>query len=372
MARRGLQQLDWVLVGTTVLITALGLLVLYSSGIKATSLQGQIDATRQFLYAAVGIVVMFALASFDYRSLKSYAIPLYIMMSASLLAVEVIGTTALGAQRWISIGFFQFQPSEFAKIVLIIALGTYHARFYNQGAKFRHLLILGLILLPPLVLVVSQPDLGTGLVCIAIWLPMALASKVRRLYLFGGLTIIGASLPIFYRFLATYQKQRIDVLLNPQADRLGIGYNVTQSIIAVGSGGWFGRGLSAGSQSQLNFLPSQHTDFIFAVLAEKLGFIGAALLIVLFGILIVRIYIISTMSIDRFGSFICIGIGSMFLFHILVNIGMNMGIMPVTGIPLPFVSAGGTSMLMSMISIGIVLSVARHRDSKRRLKDRPV
>ncbi len=372
MARRGLQQLDWVLVGTTVLITALGLLVLYSSGIKATAVQGQIDTTRQLLYAAIGIVAMLILARFDYRSLKSYAIPLYILMSVSLLAVEVVGTTALGAQRWISIGFFQFQPSEFAKIALIIALATYHARYYNQTPRFRHLVILTLILLPPLILVVSQPDLGTGLVCIAIWLTMAIASKVRRLYLFGGLAAIAAVLPLFYRYLASYQRQRIDVLLNPQADRLGIGYNVTQSVIAVGSGGWFGRGLSAGSQSQLNFLPSQHTDFIFAVLAEKLGFIGAALLIVLFGILIVRIYIISTLSIDRFGSFLCIGVASMFLFHILVNIGMNMGIMPVTGIPLPFVSAGGTSMLMSMVAVGMVLSVARHRDSKRRLKDEQV
>lgn len=372
MARRGLQQLDWILVGTTVLITALGLLVLYSSGIKATTVQGQIDTTRQLLYGAIGLVAMFALARFDYRSLKSYAIPLYILMSASLIAVEVIGTTALGAQRWISIGFFQFQPSEFAKIALIVVLATYHARYYNQTARFKHLVILGLILVPPFVLVISQPDLGTGLVCIAIWLAMALASKVRRLYLFGGLLAVGASLPLLYRFLASYQRQRIDVLLNPQADRLGIGYNVTQSVIAVGSGGWFGRGLSAGSQSQLNFLPSQHTDFIFAVLAEKLGFVGAGLLIVLFGVLIVRIYMISTMSIDRFGSFLCIGVASMFLFHIVVNIGMNVGIMPVTGIPLPFVSAGGTSMLMSMVSIGIVLSVARHRDSKRRIKDEQV
>lgn len=369
MARRGLQQLDWILVGTTVLITALGLLVLYSSGIKATSISGQIDATRQFLYAAVGLVIMFTLARFDYRSLKSYAIPLYIVMSLSLLAVEVIGTTALGAQRWISIGFFQFQPSEFAKVVLIIALAAYHARYYARMAQFRHLVAVGLILLPPLALVVSQPDLGTGLVCIAIWLALALASRVRRLYLLGGLATLAATLPILYKFLATYQRQRIDVLLNPQADRLGIGYNVTQSVIAVGSGGWLGRGLSAGSQSQLNFLPSQHTDFIFAVLAEKLGFLGAALLILLFGVLIVRIYIISTMSIDRFGAFLCIGVASMLLFHILVNIGMNMGIMPVTGIPLPFVSAGGTSMIMGMVSIGLVLSVARHRDTKRRLKE---
>ena len=179
-------------------------------------------------------------------------------------------------------------------------------------------------------------------------------------------------LPIFYSVLAPYQQNRINVLLNPQADRLGTGYNVTQAIIAVGSGGWTGRGLSSGSQSQLNFLPSQHTDFIFAVLAEKLGFLGAALAIVLFVILIVRIYILSTESIDRFGSFICIGTASMLLFHVLINVGMNMGIMPVTGIPLPLISAGGTSMLANFLILGIILSVARHRETKRRLKDESV
>jgi len=363
-----LNRLDWVVVSCSFLLTALGLLVLYSSGIKAASVQSEIDTTRQLFYAGVGLICLIGFSRLDYRSLKSYVLPLSIVTMAALLAVELVGKAALGAQRWITIGFFQFQPSEFSKLAFIIVLAAFYARIYERSHQLRYLVFSILILLPPLVLVVGQPDLGTGLVFIAIWLAMTLGSLVQKRYLlFGGLGM-AALLPIVYQFLATYQKNRIVVLFNPQADRLGTGYNVTQSIIAVGSGGWFGRGLSSGSQSQLNFLPSQHTDFIFAVLAEKLGFLGGLVTIGLFAILIARIFIVSTQSIDRFGSFLCIGIGSMLAFHVLINIGMNMGIMPVTGIPLPFISAGGTSMIVTMSLIGIVLSVAAHRDTKRQLK----
>ncbi len=370
--RRGLRRIDWVVLTVTVLITALGLLVLYSSGIKAGEVRSEIDATRQFFYAGLGLIALLLMSRLDYRFLKSYAIVFYGVMVVTLAAVDLIGTTALGAQRWISIGFFQFQPSEFAKLAMIIVLAAYYSRVYEVSHRVRYLLYSILILVIPMGLVVAQPDLGTGLVFVAIWLSMTLASQVKRRYLaIGGLAGL-VTLPILYNFLAPYQKNRILVLINPQADKLGTGYNVTQAVIAVGSGGLFGRGLSSGSQSQLNFLPSQHTDFIFAVLAEKLGFLGAALAIALFLILIVRMYILSTQTIDRFGAYLCIGVASMLLFHVVINIGMNMGIMPVTGIPLPLISAGGTSMLTTMLALGIVLSVARHRDTQRRLKDQPV
>jgi rod shape determining protein RodA len=341
--QRGLRRIDWIVLIVALLITALGLLVLYSSGIKAQEVRAEIDATRQFLYAAVGLIGLVIVARIDYRVFKSYAVILYILMVGSLVAVDVLGFTALGAQRWISIGFFQFQPSEFAKLALIIVLAAYYSRVYDVSHQLRYLLISLLLVGLPMALVVAQPDLGTGLVFFAIWLPMTLATQVKKRYLVLGAALGAAALPLIYSLLAPYQKNRLVVLLNPQADKLGTGYNVTQSVIAVGSGGWFGRGLSSGSQSQLNFLPSQHTDFIFAVLAEKLGFVGAALAITLYLILIVRIYILSTQSIDRFGAYICIGVASMLLFHVLVNVGMNMGIMPVTGIPLPLISAGGTS-----------------------------
>lgn len=370
--QRGLRRIDWVVLTVTILITALGLLVLYSSGIKAQEVRAEIDATRQFLYVAVGLIALAIVARIDYRVFKSYAAIIYVLMVGSLLAVDVIGSSALGAQRWITIGFFQFQPSEFAKLALIIVLAAYYSRVYDMSHQLRYLLISLLILAIPMGLVVMQPDLGTGLVFFAIWLTMTLATRIKKRYLLIGAGLGVAILPIAYSLLAPYQKNRLVVLLNPQADKLGTGYNVTQAVIAVGSGGWFGRGLSSGSQSQLNFLPSQHTDFIFAVLAEKLGFLGAALAISLYLILIVRIYLLSAQTIDRFGAYICIGVASMLLFHVLINVGMNMGIMPVTGIPLPLISAGGTSMLMTMLALGLVLSVARHRESQRRLKDETV
>ncbi len=368
MARRASWRVDWLILVPTMLIVALGLLVLYSSGIKAGEVTSQIDSTRQFIYAVAGGAVLLVMARLDYRLWKSYAPVFYILMLGSLAAVEVMGTSALGAQRWINIGFFQFQPSEFSKLLLILVLAAYYARVYSDSHRLRYLGGSLALLLPPLFLVITQPDLGTGLVFLAIWLAMTLASRVKRRYLVGGVVLGAVSLPIIYGLLAPYQRNRLQVLLNPQADKLGIGYNVTQSIIAVGSGGWFGRGLSAGSQSQLNFLPSQHTDFIFAVLAEKLGFVGGCLLIILFAILIGRIFVLSTQAVDRFGAFLCIGVGSMLLFHVLINVGMNMGIMPVTGIPLPFVSAGGTSMIMSMVAVGLILSVARQREGQQHVK----
>ncbi|QQS27186.1 rod shape-determining protein RodA [bacterium] len=370
--RRGLRQIDWVIATSVFLIVSLGLLVLYSSGIKAGEVKSEIDASRQFLYAGIGLLAGIVVARIDYRFFKSYAVVLYVLMVVSLAAVDFIGFSALGAQRWISIGFFQFQPSEFAKLALILVLAAYYSNVYSRSHQMRYFIYSIIILAVPMMLVVIQPDLGTGLVLFVIWLSMTLASRVKKRYLVAGAAAGAVSLPIVYSLLAPYQQNRIDVLLNPQADKLGTGYNVTQAIIAVGSGGWTGRGLSSGSQSQLNFLPSQHTDFIFAVLAEKLGFLGAALAIILYGILIIRIYILSTESMDRFGSFICIGTASMLLFHVLINIGMNMGIMPVTGIPLPLISAGGTSMLTNFLILGVVLSVARHRETKRRLKDESV
>jgi len=369
MAQSGLKQFDWIILVTTALIAILGLLVLYSSGIKAAEVQNQIDTTRQLFYTGIGFIVLLVLSRLDYRSLKSYAIPLYSVMLVSLIAVEIVGKSALGAQRWITVGFFQFQPSEFSKLIFIIALAAFYARIHDRSHQLRYLVVSVLFLLPPLILVIGQPDLGTGLVFLVIWATMTLASRVKRRYMVAGAGIGLITLPIAYQFLATYQKNRILVLFNPQADKLGTGYNVTQAIIAVGSGGWFGRGLSAGSQSQLNFLPSQHTDFIFAVLAEKLGFLGGALTIILYSVLIVRIFFLASKSVDRFGSYLCIGVGSMLLFHVLINIGMNMGIMPVTGIPLPMISAGGTSMIINLAAIGIVLSVSAHQDTNRRLGD---
>lgn len=361
----GFRKLNWVLLSATILLTLLGLLVLYSSSIKAQSLASEIDASRQVLYVIVGVVFLLLLARSDYRLLRQYSSPLYITMLVLLLAVKFFGRTAFGATRWITLGFFQFQPTEFAKLALIIVLARFFADNYERSNDWRTLVTSLLLLAPPLVLVLIQPDLGSALVFAVIWLVMVLCTKFRKRYLLYGAGGVLLLTPLIIPRLLPYQRKRLETLFNPSADPLGTGYNVTQSKIAVGSGGWFGKGLSAGSQSQLNFLPSQHTDFIFAVLAEKLGFLGSALMVGLFVVLCVQIVKIGQNARDRFGSFLCIGIVGMILFHVLINVGMNMGIMPVTGIPLPFLSAGGSSMLVSLMCIGVVQSIAARSDSRR-------
>jgi rod shape determining protein RodA len=213
----------------------------------------------------------------------------------------------------------------------------------------------------PVLLVMAQPDLGTALVFIAIWLGMVLVSNIKKIYvlILGGVGLV--LMPIVWLFLHDYQRKRIVTFFNPGADPLGAGYNVLQSIIATGSGRFFGRGLGYGYQSQLKFLPIQHTDFIFAVLAEELGFFGALVLLILFFILLIRILRTTFQAFDSFGMFLGMGIFVMIVFQILVNIGMNMGIMPVTGVPLPLISAGGSSLIMIMIGIGIMESIALRR-----------
>lgn len=353
--------LDTVLLLSSILLLALGLIVLYSLGIKAKQVSNQLDTTRQIIYALLGLVFLFVAAKNDYRVLRNYTGFLYLFMIATLLVVEFFGATRLGATRWIALGPFQFQPSEVAKLILIIVLAKFYAQNFDFSDQPRVLLRSLLYTAPAVLLVLAQPDLGTAIVLLSIWLAMTLATKVKKIYLLymaAGLLVL---IPVIYPRLQAYQRQRIATFLSPSADPAGAGYNVSQAIIAVGSGGFLGQGLGSGSQSQGNFLPSSHTDFIFAVLAEKLGFLGGLVCIALFAVVISRIAIDGSRSNDRFGSLLCIGIATMFAVHVIVNIGMNLGVMPVTGIPLPFISAGGTSLMVSLFSIGIVLSVYSRR-----------
>ncbi len=354
---------DWILAGVTLLLVAIGLLVIWSTSFKATALASSSDVIHQAVFAVGGLVLLVMAARTDYRLWAKLTPWLYGLMLVLLVVVLLISKPILGAQRWIDLGFFQFQPSEFAKLVVIVVLAKFFADHYDQLERPKYLLIsLGYAAVPVL-LVMRQPDLGTALVIMAIWLGMALVSRIRKLYLLalGGVGL--ALLPFMLSHLKDYQKARLAVFLNPQADPLGAGHNVIQSTITIGSGQVFGRGLAAGSQSQLNFLPplAQHTDFIFAVLNEKMGFVGGTLLIVLFAVLLWRGLLIAYRAQDRFGLFLATGIVSMLLFHVFINAGMNMGIAPVTGIPLPFVSYGGTSLMVAMIAIGLLQSVAVRR-----------
>jgi rod shape determining protein RodA len=353
---------DWWLFGVTALLVLIGLLILYSITFKTSGASSPADVRNQVIYVLIGLAVMLGVAVVDYRVWSKLANWLYPLSLGLLVVVALVGHSALGATRWINFGIFQFQPSELSKLILIVALAKFFADRYDEMSQPQNLAISLLYLILPLGLVLAQPDLGTGLVLMVIWLVMALVARTRKVHI---LALLGAgliALPAIVQRLKPYQRARLATFLNPTADPLRGGYNVVQATIAVGSGQLKGRGLAAGSQSQLNFLPSQHTDFIFAVLAEKLGFIGSLLLLALFTVLLLRALLVAYRARDRFGMFLGVGIATMFLFHVFINVGMNLGILPVTGIPLPFVSYGGTSLLVGMMAIGLLESIAiRHQ-----------
>lgn len=361
---RFLRKLDLVLAASTLVLLVIGLTVLYSSGIKPAIVATEIDPSRQFLYGGVGVMVMLFFARLDYRILRSYGLTLYILSIITLLYVDLAGATRLGATRWIDIGFFQFQPSEFAKPILAIMLAQHFSRHYDNINEWKHWLGSLAYVAAPMLLVLAQPDLGTGMVFGAIWFSMAIAARVRWQYLVGLVASVAAMVPLIIPRLQPYQQQRITTFLNPAANPATTGYNVNQAIIAVGNGGWFGQGLGSGSQSQGNFLPSQQTDFIFAVLAEKLGFFGGLLTLTAFLALVLRAYWITKLAADKFGGLLGVGLASMLLFHVFINVGMNLGIMPVTGIPLPFISAGGSSMVVTMFAVGVIQSIYIRRKKR--------
>lgn len=359
---------DWILLGSALTLVTLGLIVIWSLSFKATSLASSSDVLRQAVSALIGLAILFVAARMDYRILGRLAPWLY-GLSILLLVAVLFTPPVLGARRWVDFGFTQFQPSELANLALILMLGRFLSVHYDRLESARYLLLSLIYMAVPVVLIMREPDLGTALSVVFTWLVMVLASRIRKVYL-AGLGLAGvAILPLVLQHLPSYQKSRLTCFLNPQAttsSALGDCHNVIQSMITIGSGQVFGRGLAAGSQSQLNFLPqlAQHTDFIFAVLGEKMGFIGGALLIILFGLLLWRGVVIAYNSADRFGFFMAMGIGAMIFFHVAINIAMNMGMAPVTGIPLPFVSYGGTSLILNLLAVGLLLSVARHRQDR--------
>lgn len=353
-----LRKIDWIACIAILLLVSLSLLLIYST---STSTSGSLDYTnlkKQILAISIGIVLFFLLVFVDYKIFKNYAYLLYGLMILTLVSVLIFGSEIRGTKGWFNFGFFQFQPAELAKIVLLIILAKYFASISGKLSIFRHIIVSGLITLLPVALVMMQPDFGSALVLLFLWIIMLVISGIRRSYLFilgGSGTLLGW---ILWQFIfKNYQRERILTFINPNRDPLGSGYNIIQSKIAVGSGGLVGKGLGYGSQSQLKFLPAQQTDFIFAVLSEELGFIGGVLLLVLFFILLIRIVNISKNSRDEFGLMIGIGAVLIIIFQVIVNVGMNMGLLPVTGIPLPFVSYGGSSLISILILMGILQSI---------------
>ncbi|CAN5684899.1 rod shape-determining protein RodA [soil metagenome] len=348
-----LLSLDPILLLVALALTAYGIFAVYIAGTD----DNEAYAFNQALGFVLGLVFAVPLALLDYRILQRYLKYLYVATIVMLLAVMFFGFVAGGAQSWIDVGPVQVQPSEFAKVLMVVVLAGYMIEHpINQNKNF--LKSLGLIAAPTL-LVFLQPDLGTALVFGAIFVTMAYIGGARILQL-GTLAAAGALLAylaIKVGILADYQVARLTSFLD-QSGGNDLGYQVAQSKMAIGSGGLTGKGLDATTLANLGFLPEDHTDFIFSNLAERLGFAGAILLIFLFFVLTWRILHIATVSRDRFGVLLAVGVGTIFLFHVFVNIGMTMGIMPVTGIPLPFISYGRSSLVVSIISLGLLQSIA--------------
>ncbi|MDP2726047.1 MAG: rod shape-determining protein RodA [Dehalococcoidia bacterium] len=357
---------DYSLVLVTLVLLTYGLAMIYSASLSAAAPEQSLwdmPVARQAFFALGGLVAFVVAVVADYRILRNLSLPLYLAILVVLLGVEALGAISQGARRWLDLGVVFLQPSEFAKLVLIIALASFFSQHQKAVKSFTTLLLSIAILVPPLVLIYIQPNLGTVVVFAAVWLGIAVMSGARLLHL-AALGLLGAlSAPLAYFFvMQDYMRERIRIFFNPALDPLGAGYNVLQAEISIGSGGLLGKGFAQGTQSQLHYLRIQFTDFIFSVIGEELGFVGALILFGLFILLLWRCLRAATLSRDAFGRLVATGIVSMLLFQIFLNIGVNLRILPVTGVPLPLISYGGSSLLTVLLSLGILESIIiRHK-----------
>ena len=354
-----LWQISWGLVLLTTVISVVGFAMLYSAA------NGNADpwASRQMVRFSVGMAVMLAIALIDVRFLFRWAYLVYFGTIGLLIAVEVMGTTGMGAQRWIDLKFIQLQPSELVKVTIVLALARYfHGLSTEEITRPFYLLVPIALTLGPAALVLKQPDLGTAGMLLMIGTAVFFCAGVR-LWKFAVVGVLGLSaIPIGWQFLREYQKRRVMTLFDPESDPLGAGYHILQSKIALGSGGMFGRGFLQGSQSHLNFLPEKQTDFVFTMLAEEFGMIGGVGLLGLYAVLLIYGLAIAIRSRNQFGRLLAVGIACNIFLYVFINIAMVMGLIPVVGVPLPLISYGGTAMLTVMAALGLVMSVYIHRD----------
>ncbi|MEE9274282.1 MAG: rod shape-determining protein RodA [bacterium] len=362
--RRSLAQLDWLLIIVTLLLSSIGVLMIYSAIHTNTQLLGNALHWKQALWSALGLVVMSLILLIDYHHFTRWAYFLYILVIALLVLVLISGRTVYGAQRWLVFGPLRVQPSELLRLVVILLLARHFgARESNDLLRFRDLILPAFLVLLPVSLVAKQPDLGTAMTILMVAAVMVLIVGVRRRVLLslGALGLVIA--PVGWFFLKAYQRQRILTVLNPDLDPLGAGYQSLQSKIAVGSGEIWGKGLLQGTQSRLHFLPEKHTDFIFSVLSEEVGLVGATVLLLLFLIFIQRCMHTALQAGDKQGTLIAVGVGSSFFLYMILNIGMTLGLIPIVGIPLPLVSYGGSASLTSFLAVALVLNVRLRRKS---------
>lgn len=355
MFGRNFFNLDWWLAGAIGGLLVFGLLLIYflAIGSEQTYL-----FQRQLIFSILGIVFWLLFSFLDYRLWRNYAWLLYIVGLFLLLLVFVLGQSGKGALSWFHLGFFNLQPVEFMKLALIIFLAKYFSDLPRGTITVRDLIISGGYVLGPVLLTVLQPDMGSALVLLAIWLGMVILAGLNGRQFVALILLSFLLVGLSWSFvLRDYQKRRVISFFNPQTDILGSGYNVIQATIAIGSGGLTGKGLGKGSQSQLHFVPERHTDFIFATLGEETGLMGVGILLSLFGLILFRLQQIGKRARDYFGRLLIGGIISLLFFHIFINIGMNLGLVPVMGISLPFISYGGSFLLIVMMLLGIAQSV---------------
>lgn len=354
-----LLDLHWPLLLAIVAISSIGFLMLYS--VAGGSLEPW--AARQMIRFLVGLGILVVFAMIDIRIWMTAAYPFYGACIVLLLFVEFMGKTGKGAERWIDLGVIQIQPSELMKLALVLALARYfHGKSYEEAVKLRSLVVpLGLIGFP-VALVLMQPNLGTATILCFIGACVLFVSGLRWWIIIVAVTLLGASVPVAWEFLHDYQKERVYTFLDPSRDPLGAGYNITQANIAMGSGGLFGKGFMNGTQSQLDFLPEKHTDFIFVMLGEEFGLVGCLVLMGLYVLVLGIGLSIGLGARAHFSRIVALGLTMNFLAYILINVAMVMGLIPVVGIPLPLMSYGGTAMLTVMMGFGILMSVYVHRE----------
>ncbi len=351
-------QTDWILFGSAFLISLASLTTLYNFGGE------QHFFVRQFIFLGISVFFFFLISRIDLHVLRSTHIGLYLYLGliCVLLILFIVGHTVKGAQSWFSFGFLAFQPTDIMKITTVIVCAKYFSRRHVEIKRFKHVIISFVYMCIPFILIFLQPDFGSAIILFCIWFGMVFLSGLSKKHLIIFF-VIGLSLfTLLWSFVfKEYQKNRIRNFINPTLDIKGTGYNAKQSLIAVGSGRIIGKGIGHGTQSRLHFLPEYETDFIFAAYAEEWGFLGAMGIIFLYGLLLIRISFVALQASNNFEILVAVGIIVFFLSHIMVNIGMNIGIMPITGITLPFMSYGGSHILAEFIALGMIASIYRTR-----------
>lgn len=363
--RRLIKNFDWLTVCIVILISMTGIMTIYSATRPILDEPHAEFYLKQIVWLIIGLIALLFVITFDYIWLDRFNVVFYIIGLFLLIAVFIFGRIGMGAQRWLNIGFLSFQPSEFFKLAYIITLAHYLSKVKTPLDSLSLLKAFFLITFIPFILLVKQPDLGTALITLIIFCSLILAKGLHKKVAILFIIITLISLPfignIFWEGLKDYQKNRIVAFIEPEIDPTGIGYHLNQSKITVGSGNFLGKGYLKGTQGPFRFLPEKHTDFIFAIFAEEWGFLGSTILLILFLVLTLRGLDTAKKAKDDFGRLLALGITFMFLIYLSINIGMTLGLMPVVGLPLPFMSYGGTALLSNMIAIGILVNIRVRR-----------